>query len=420
MTRWMAYCLPPLLGAALAISPVPALASDIYLESSTYVPARGIDGGSAHVLLYEYVTLDTLDTLGPGLYLQAGAWGRSDLADETYDRETNGELQYAFLGWRAPRLNAEARVGRLSLTAGVARNEVFDGLLLGGDLPSGFDVTLFGGVPVEVDGNGRSSDALFGARFSQGRPGLYRLGLSYLQEQDAGGATREEAGSDLFLAPLPLVEVTGASLYNLIDSAWSRHDYRLALGPFARRVRIIATWVQTDYRSFFQSPTNPALDPIRDEKLDRIGGQFDLLLGLGFTLSGGYTAYQYDISGDARAIETRLDWSGTTTTAGGGYRQVLGDSIRDRYRQISAYATTGIGPFHISAGAERLDYEAPINGVESATTGTLGLRYTASRSLELSASAEYGETPQFEQEFKGLLAVLWRYDTATKKGNARR
>ena len=140
-----------LLGAAFAVNAPPAAATDISLESRTYVPARGTDGGDTHVLLYEYLSLNAEDLVQPGLYLRVGGWGRTDLADETYGRKTNGELQYAFLGWRAPQLNAEARVGRVSLTAGVARNEVFDGLLLGSDLPAGFDVTLFGGIPVETD-----------------------------------------------------------------------------------------------------------------------------------------------------------------------------------------------------------------------------------------------------------------------------
>lgn len=371
------------------------------------------------MLLYEYLTLDTGDAIGDGMYLRVGGWGRTDLADETYGRKTNGELQYAFFGWRAPVLNAEARLGRISLTAGVARNEVFDGLLLGSDLPAGFDVTAYGGVPVETDENSRSQDTLFGARISQGREGLYRLGVSYLQEQDAGKAIREEAGSDLFLAPLPLVQVTGTSLYNQTDSAWARHDYRLALGPFALGVRLNFGWAATDYRHFFKTPKNPALEPTRDEKLDRFGGELSVPVGLGLTLTGGYTAYQYDISGDAKAYEARLDWAGAVSTSGLGFRQVRGDSNLDRYRQLSAHATTAFGPLNVFAGAERLDYEAPINGVKSAAIGSLGLGYKAGRALEFSVSAEYGKTPEFDREIKGLFSVLWRFDAAARKGGAK-
>jgi hypothetical protein len=230
-----------LLGAAIAVNAPPAVATDISLESRTYVPARGTDGENTHVLLYEYLSFNAEDIVQPGVYLRVGGWGRTDLADETFGQKTNSELQHAFLGWRAPQLNAEARVGRVSLTAGVARHEVFDGLLLGSDLPAGFDVTLYGGIPVEIGEDGHSGDMLYGGRVSQGRAGLYRLGASYLKQQNDGDDMREEAGADLFLAPLPLVEVTGTSLYNMADKKWARHDYRMVLGPFAKMVRFTTT-----------------------------------------------------------------------------------------------------------------------------------------------------------------------------------
>lgn len=411
--------LAALAAVVLAASAPPALAADVSLQSRTYVPARGTDGGDGHVLLYEYLSFSAED-LRPGLYLRAGGWGRVDLADETFGRNENGELQYAFLGWRHPLWNAEARAGRVSLTAGVARNEVFDGLMLGTDLPAGFDVTLFGGIPVELDENGRSGDSLYGARLSQGRAGLYRIGASYLKEQDDGAEAREEAGADLSFAPLPLVRLTGSSLYNLIDEAWARHAYRLAIGPIRQRARLAATWASTDYRYYFQSADNPAFTEARkDEKLERIGGEISYALGWGFTLTGEYTAYRYDVSGDARGYGGGVEWAGTRATVGGGFRQVRGDAEEDRYRQFSAHATTFLGPVRLFAGAEHLVYEAAINGEKNASTGTLGLGYSPSASLELTLSGEYGATPEYEREVKGLLAVLWRFDASTKKGGTK-
>jgi hypothetical protein len=410
-----------LLGAAIAVGAPPAAATDISLESRTYVPARGTDGNNTHVLLYEYLTFDAENIVQPGLYLRAAGWGRTDLADETFGRTSNSELQYAFLGWRAPQLNAEARVGRLSHTAGVARHEVFDGLLLGSDLPAGFDVTFYGGIPVEVGEESRSKDMLYGGRISQGRAGLYRLGASYLKEQNAGDDMREEAGSDLFLAPLPLVEVTGTSLYNVADKKWARHDYRLVLGPFAKRVRLTATWASTDYPAYFKEPMNHALLPVEDAKHDRFGGEVEVVLGGGFTVTGEYVGFRAPAEGgsDGSTYGARLAWAGAGTTAGAGYRQVHGEAEEDRYWQLSAHATTAFGPIHVSAGAEHLVYEKEINGETNATTGSLGVSYAASKSLELSASAEYGQTPEYDREVKGLLAVLWHYDASIKKGGTK-
>jgi len=414
------FSLLALLGAVFAVGAPPVAATDISLESRTYVPAHGTDGESTHVLLYEYLTFNAEDLVQPGVYLRVGGWGRTDLADETFGRTSNSELQYAFVGWRAPQLNAEARVGRVSLTSGVARHEVFDGLLLGSDLPAGFDVTFFGGVPVEVSEESRSKDTLYGGRISQGRAGLYRIGVSYLKEQNAGDDAREEAGADLFLAPLPLVELTGTSFYNLIVEKWARHDYRLVLGQFAQRVRLTATWAKTDYTAYFQEPMNHAMLPIEDEKRDRLGGEVEVVLGLGFLATGEYVSYRVPGEGsDGSAYGARLDWTGPVATAGAGYRKVDGEAMEDRYWELSAQATTAFGPTRVSAGAEHLAYEVEINGKKTATTGKLALSYAVSKSIEFSASGEYGQTPEYDREVKGLFAMTWRYDASIKKGGTK-
>jgi len=418
-----AFSVLALLGVAIAVNAPPAAATDISLESRSYVPARGTDGENTHVLLYEYLSFNAEDIVQPGVYLRVGGWGRTDLADETFGQKTNSELQYAFLGWRAPQLNAEARAGRVSLTAGVARNEVFDGLLLGSDLPAGFDVTLYGGIPVETDTgtDGRSSDLLYGGRVSQGRAGLYRLGASYLKEKDAGDDVREEAGADLFIAPLPLVEVTGTSLYNMADKKWARHDYRLVLGPFAKRVRFTTSWSSTDYTAYFTEPMNRAMLPIEDTKVDRLGGELEVVIGLGFTLTGEYVSYRapQEDENEGSVYGARLDWAGSGTTAGAGYRQVHGEAEEDRYWKLDAYGAATLGPVRVSAGAEHVVYEAEINGETNSTTGKLGLNYAAGSSLDLSASVEYGQTPEYDREVKGLLAMTWRYDASIKKGGTK-
>lgn len=419
VNRYLLLSSLALLGGAFAANAPSATATEVSFESRTYLPARGTEGEKTHVLLYEYLSLDAEDVFKPGLYLRVGGWGRTDLADETFDRRTNGELQYAFLGWRGPYRNAEARVGRVSLTAGVARNEVFDGLMIGSDLPGGFDVTIFGGIPIEVDERSRTEDSLYGARVSQGLAGIYRLGGSYIKERDAGNDAREEVGSDLFLCPLPLLQVTGTSLYNVIDEEWARHDYRIGLGPFLQRIRFTATWASTDYRHFFQSPLNRAFSPAREEQLDRIGGEIEIALGLGFKLAGEGATYRYDLSGDAKSYGAGLEWAGARVTAGAGYRQVQGDAEENRYREYRAYATAGLRAVRLAAGAEHQAYEEAINGEKDATTGTLSLGYAVNQAFELTLSGQYGVTPEYEREVKGLLAVLWRYDVSAKKGGSK-
>lgn len=422
MKRIAALSALALLGAALTANAPPAGATDISLESRTYMPVRGTKGADTHALLYEYLNFSAEDLALPGLYLRASGWGRTDLADETYGKKTNGDLQYAYLGWRAPLLNAEARVGRISLTAGVARHEVFDGALLGTDLPYGFDATVFGGVPTETDVGGRSSDTLYGGRLSQGQAGLYRLGASYLKEKNDGEVSREEVGADVFVAPVPLVSVTGSSLYNSIAKQWARHDYRLSVGPFVQALRIAATWSSTDYRYYFQSPVHPAFipeDPDADEKLQKIGGELSVDVGMGFTLAGQYTSYTYDVAGAANAFSADLGWAGSGFTAGGGYRKVHGDEAENQYQEFRAHASAPVGPLGVSLSGQYLKFAEAIDGEDTALTAALDLSYPASPALEFSASVEYGKNPEYSREVKGLLTVLWRYDASMKNGGTK-
>ena len=421
MKKVAALSVLALLGAAIAVNAPPAAATDISLESRTYVPARGTDGESTHVLLYEYLTFNAEDLVQPGLYLRVGGWGRTDLADETYGQKTNSELQYGFLGWRAPQLNAEARVGRVSLTAGVARNEVFDGLLLGSDLPAGFDVTLYGGIPVEVGDDGRSGDMLYGGRVSQGRAGLYRLGASYLKQQNDGDDVREEAGADLFLAPLPLVEVTGTSLYNMADKTWARHDYRLVLGPFAKRVRLTGNLgVHRLHRLLRRADEprhvagrrhegRPARRRARGRPRPRLHRHRRICLVQ--TPRKATTTATCSAHASTGPVRAPRPGQATGRSTARPWRTVTRRSTRTRRRPF--------GPVHVAVSAQHLAYEAEINGEKNSTTGKLGLSYAASRSLELSASVEYGQTPEYDREVKGFLAVLWRYDASIKKGGTK-
>ena len=417
MDKWRVVLALSLIGGAVAANAPPAAAMDVSFESRTYVPARGIDGGDTHLLFYEYLALDAGNLGVPGLYVSAGGWGRVDLADETFGEETNGDLQYGYIGWRGPKSNLEARLGRIDFTGGVARNEVFDGALFGTDLPAGFDLTLFGGVPAAADEDGRSGDTLYGGRLSLGREGLYRLGGSYLKEENDSEDAREQAGADVFFAPVALVRLGGSSIYDLRDDGWAQHDYRLDLGPFVKVVQLAATWRSTDYRHYFQAVRNSAFEEVSaEEQLDRIGGQVRIGLGRGLSLTGEYVSYAYDVAESAQAYGGSLDWAGSGYSAGAGYLQMHGDAAEDRYEQLRAYASAPIGRFSLAAGVEHLAYEEEINGEDSATTGTLALGYAASKALEFSASAEYGVTPSMEEEAAFLLALTWRYDAATKKG----
>ena len=99
--------------------------------------------------------------------------------------------------------------------------------------------------------------------------------------------------------------------------------------------------------------------------------------------------------------------------------KVHGDEAENQYQEFRGHVTAPAGPVRVTVSAEHLVYEEEINGETNATTATLDLGYPASTSLEFSASVEYGQTPEYDREVKGFLAVLWRYDAAEKKGGTK-
>jgi hypothetical protein len=354
--------------------------------------------------------------------VRAGGFGRADLADETFDRTTNSDLQYGYLGYRAPRMNLELRLGRLSVTAGAARTEVLDGFEAGGDLPAGFDVRMWGGVPVVTDADGRADNVLYGARISQGLRGRYRLGVSYLQHEDDNETARQEAAADLFLRPFSAIELTGSSLYNLDADDFARHDYRLALGPFFSRVTLVGVFGWVDYGNYFTFPLNaaftfPIINP--DEILQTIGGELYFDAGKGLRLTLEYTNFDYDILDTATAAGFKADWTRGRWGAGGAYRRVSGENPQLQYGDYRLYCSTSVGRMAIALGLQEVRYETEINGTRDAMTATLAGHWAFREDFALGADVEYGSNPFFDSDVKGMLRLTWRYAATVKGGSGK-
>jgi hypothetical protein len=415
----------PVLAVALASGVTRAGAAQVTLESRTYLPMYEDGNSKKHVTPYEYLDVDAEDLGTPGLFVRVGGWGRVDLATESYDKKSNSEFQYGFLGWRAPRSNAELRLGRIAVTAGAARNEVFDGAQAGSDLPAGFDVLAYGGVPVETDTGGRSGDSLYGGRLSQGVAGIYRLGVSYLKEKNDKATARDEAGLDVWVRPLLPLAISGSSLYNNDEKKFSRHAYSIGTEPLFHGLRLTARYSWTDYRTFFTGTENspfvfPAVDP--DERLRTLGGDVEIPIAAGFTLTGDYTNYDYAIAATANRYGARLDWAGKAgTSAGIGYHRCQGDAAENRYDEYSAFGSAHLGRVAVSGLLQEVRYGEEISGTRDAFTATLAADTSLSPALSLGADVEYGSNPDFKSEVRGMLKLTWRYaaDTAAKGGTAK-
>lgn len=407
-----------LVAAVLPLAAAPGQALELELQSRTYVPAREDGAGNFHAGFYEYLDIGVEEMPVPGLFLRLGGWGRFDLAEETYGRTSNGELQYGYLGWRGSARDVELRLGRLVVTGGAARAESLDGLEVRGGLGAGFELAAYGGIPLETDAGGRSGDLLYGARLSQGRPGVYTAGISYLNETDDGEAVRDEAALDLWWRPASPLALEGFSLYNVEESTFARHDYRLSAGPFLSRLRLAAAWGRVDYGAYFSNPDTsafaaPHLEP--GERLDTVGGEAAVDLAGGFRLGAEFTAHRYEILGDAESWGGKLEWSRGPFGAGASWRQVRGEDERLRYDEIRVHASAVRRDLTLAAGYQQVRYEAPVNGVDAATTATLAAALALSPTMAVGADVEYGSDPAYESSWRGMLSVTWGLRTSGRR-----
>jgi len=122
-------------------------------------------------------------------------WGRIDLADET-SAKIQQRTAVRFRRLAAPQLNPKPASAR-ALTAGVGDTRSSTGCFSAA-ICRRIRREFLRRIPVEVGEEIAQGHAVRCASRRASR--LYRLGASYLKEQNAGDDAREEAGSDLFFA----------------------------------------------------------------------------------------------------------------------------------------------------------------------------------------------------------------------------
>jgi len=384
-------------------------------ESRTYFRAWESLDSERHNDLYEYLDVDLGNLGARGLSFHFGGWGRASLGSESYGESTNGEFRYGFLNYAHGKDNAVARLGRLYVSEGVALFESLDGLSLGSDLAGGLRFSLYGGVPVETDGeDGRDGDLIYGGRLSLARGGIFEVGASYLKEDNDGGDFREEAGIDLSFRAGEHLFFDGKSSFNVIDSKWADHDYRLALGTY-KGWRFTGSAWKVDYGSYFQSPGTSAFgQPLLDagEKLLLLGGELSYDISPQFALAVTYQSYSYDIAGDADAYGGQLTWTVPGAGAGLVYRRVDGSTAALSYSEYRGYVYRKFGSWDVTFDALDAVYDEQINSTDDAYALVLALGYDFTSRLRLAGNVEYASNPLFEDEFKGFAKILWSFPAA--------
>lgn len=391
-----------------------ALALDVSGQSATYLQSRQEFDSTRLMPLFEYLNFNADDLGSKNLSFHFGGWYRHDLKNESFGTKSTGDLQYAYLGYRADIANAFLNLGRVAVNQGVAFEQV-DGASAGMDLKYGFGISAFGGVPVETAFDTRTGDSVYGGRISQEAYGIYCIGVSYLRERNDRTDFRKEEGLDLWFRPLDKVELIGTTLYNATTSSVARHAYNLILGPFGI-LTLRTEFTKIQYKDFFTSPTVSAfqlqpggpVDP--NDKLTTIGEEASLAFGA-LVFSADYKKYRYLIEGDADYYGGRLAYAGSSGVgAGAAAHRMDGQTDKLRYYEYRAYAYKKFEKTDVAVDLLTVTYDAEINDVKNAYSASFAGGYSLTRKLKIGADVEYLKDPYFTKDVRGLVKLVYNFD----------
>ena len=421
-------CLALGIGAAVLASSLlwstPLIAYDYSFsgESNTIFRMRTTIDKKNLYPAYEYLRLNMTDNRsdGSGVSFYLGAWGRADLADKSTSTNTDADLQYAYLTYRAPKNNSAVTVGRQFISEGVAAERI-DGLYLRNDFEYGIGASVFFGNSVITEPNPQAiykgGTVVYGTRISQTDKKYYTVGLSVLKsEREDDSRYREEEGIDIWLRPLQQVDVTGRSSYNSITNGWMESSYAVGYSPLSS-LRFAADFAHINFKNYLFNVTTPALsltNPLWsiNEKQTAVGTSAAYTGIKNLTVAADYKFYSYDQSGDASYFGGKASYSlPEDFVVGGGLHRMEGYVGRLRYVEMRAFASKKIGHADLTIDAISINYDKDINGIKNsyAITGAAG--YEVNRKLKVGADVEYSRSPDFDREVRALVKATYSFDT---------
>ncbi len=412
----MGLCCATLLLLLPVLLPAPCRAAEINLSSRTYLLyyEREVAGGDDQQFapLYEYLSGSARELGGMPLSFHFYGWGRVDLADDTDDDGTGGDLASAYLQYLHPTGNAEMRLGRFFLTEGTAA-EIMDGIFLKGRTPVGLGLSVFGGVPVERTITPTDTgDSIYGGRLFFSRAGFAEIGVSYLMEKgDFQGDDREMIGGDLWISPGIPVELTGRAFYNVSTSAMAQQRYVLRITSISR-LDLAVGYEEYTYKDLFQTALHPAFLSPTIDNTDEVQSVFaiaDFQIAEGLTVEAGVKSIKHELSnpGDATRAELglRYAYNDRNDVAGLSAAFVSADRAENEYQEFRAFAIYSPGLWRFSLDALTQRYEEPIGGIDDAyqVVGSAGVQ--ALPYLKFSGDVTYTRSPRFTEDYAGLVRV---------------
>jgi len=415
------------LALSLLLFPVASLAAGLEVGGTTILrfEQRGAPGVSKATLVpaLQYLGLDA-DRLGNGnLSAHLFGWGRVDLADESgAEGKSEGDLSHAFLSYRFARANGEIKAGRFTLTE-PGSFEYLDGVSARADLAvKGVSTLLFAGAPVK--GAGESSnrgDYLTGAQLSYRHPTrVFELAASLVREGgmqiDPAAAQedyRQDVAADLLLAPFRGAELTGRTSYNTATGGLSEGSCRL--GYRRERLSVAALYQSYDLKHYYAASSIPSLfNPNNGASYAVYGAEATWRVSPLLEANLDYRHYDRDLTGtsDRGGGMLRLNLAERGILSGLSYHRSA--SRRDglnSYHELRGYCLYDKARLSASLDLIAQLYDNEIDSEKGAYQGVASLGYRFYPEVALSADLSLAANPRYDNEVKGLLRLVWNYQT---------
>lgn len=411
--RYPRFCIPVML---LLLVPSLAPAVDLFGQSRTYLTAREKIDATRQTQLYEYLNFSLSNDDETSVAFNFGGWYRHDMTRESPNPADNDDLQYAYLSLKRGTGNGILNIGRVLVHEGAA-SEIIDGIHGRTDLKAGFTIALFGGRPVETQGDSRQGDSIVGGRVAQGLPGRYLVGVSSLDEKNGHQKFRREEDLDLWLRPLRRLELQGISTYNAIDRGWMQHRYYVIIGPFGG-LRLNGEYTQVDYKRYFTSAATgvfqfPNIDP--NEKITATGGSVEYAVTKALTAVADYRGFTYELAGPAGYFGGMVSYAGPAFGAGLGFHRMDGATGRLQYDEYTAYISGKGASADIALQLIHVAYQQEINGFTSGDSASAAAGYAVTPTIRIAADVQYSRNPDFNRDVRAMATLVYRFDTARER-----
>lgn len=399
----------------------------------------------------QYLGVDARGLADDNLSFHLYGWGRVDLADESpVDGKSAGDVSYGYLRYRFPKANAEVKAGRFFVVEGVA-NEQVDGISFRSDLLekyAGLAISLYAGAPaamdVERDARG---EYITGARLSYNLAGRGEIGFSTLfagrspSRQVIGGTTlqtvedqRQLVGGDLWLSPLPLLELNGRSAYNTATSSVAEHDYSLTIKP-AKTITATVSFAERRMKGLYSGTNLPFLfDQFAGDKVRTYGGSVSVSVAKPLELTADYRHTRRDSYGssDRFGVAARASLDQIKARSGISYHYIDAADVKNTtgaiipayglsHHELRGWLLHEHGKHSVTLDAIGYFYNDKanpnLNGKSASYELIASTGYRVRPNLTVSGDVSYGANPLYDNEFKGVVRAEYSFSVASKGGN---